>query len=117
MTESEFIEGLLSELGDNAEDIANSLEALGIKGITMVPSACPITNYLRSTTGDDKLCTGSLWVMRMADNYVDDGEYLDDDYYAMEWKVDLPEAVRAFINLFDGEGYPQLILDTENHTP
>jgi hypothetical protein len=58
MNSQEALQQLLT-LGDTADQVAASLETLGIKGNPGRPGSCPITNYLVSCGAND-CCVGAV---------------------------------------------------------
>jgi hypothetical protein len=49
----------LNDLGDTADQVAASLETLGIKGNPGWPGSCPVANYLVSCGAND-CCVGAV---------------------------------------------------------
>jgi hypothetical protein len=89
MNSQEALQQLLT-LGDTADEIAASLETLGIKGNPGWPGSCPITNYLISCGAYD-CCVGAV-------------------SFRIGKEVQfLPEPISQFIDDFDdGKKYQQL---------
>lgn len=95
----------LAELGCTANEIADHLSALGITGVQEGATDCPIAGYLRQRfpgwqvgVCEEKAHISpagvAIWVLAPVD-------------------VDLPEAVRWFIERFDRGAYPHLIQRAE----
>jgi hypothetical protein len=85
----------LDELGHSADDVADRLRALGIKGQALA-HCCPIANLLRQLD-----CVISVDVLEIFAGVLgDDGRDI---------QVDVPEAVSTFIARFDAGVYLDLV--------
>lgn len=90
-----MIAQLLAELGDTADDVADRLRALGIKGERGVGEHCPIANLLHSN--------GYEGAEVDTDTIYPEGSFGDVE-------VDAPEPVEEFIRRFDDGVYLDLIV-------
>jgi hypothetical protein len=90
----------LVALGDNAQAVADTLEAEGIKGASMLAQACPIANYLRHIYPEATTCLVSPLraTVSVSNSRKETGD-----------SVRLPQAITDFINRFDMGKYPNLI--------
>ena len=99
---SDRIVAALRELGQTADDVAQSLLAAGIQGVVSNPVLCPVAQYLVQRLQDLSVCR----------TYVNcDGSVVTwYDEKAGRLSVDImnPVSVDEFIDRFDGGAYPQL---------
>jgi hypothetical protein len=93
----------LQALGTTAQQVADTLDAEGIKGARMRASACPIANYLRDIYPDATTCLVSPLraTVSVSNSRKETGD-----------SVRLPQAITDFINRFDMGKYPNLIEET-----
>lgn len=91
---TENIINALSELGNNAYDIANNLNKMGIKGFRSESFHCPVAQFLRSKNiSPVTVCTWDL-------NFQDvNGKTII---------VQLPRPVTSFIERFDAGDFDYL---------
>ena len=96
MTAAEIVERMAA-LGDTAEDVADSLDAAGVKGPTGDGGACPLAVWAQRQHGD---VTGPCVVA---------------PHKLILWPDDpssseaaLPPALRDFVRLFDAGEFPDL---------
>ena len=94
---------LLTALGESADDVAASLQTLGIRGEHRNPRACPIAAYLNSYgVGHLVAFERSTYVYAtMAYAHAND---IANSYW---YDIKLLQAVREFLCRFDSGQYPQ----------
>lgn len=85
----------LKKLGRSGNQVAQSLRDFGIKGQPLIPSSCPIAQYLMSLTDQGV----SVYTTSAYYNGVD----VPTD------SIKLPKAVRIFIHKFDEGKFPDLV--------
>lgn len=91
-------EALLAWLGSSkdADEVADKLRELGVKGCVTDGGDCPVYNALKLAGGVQHV---TAWWVRLRSNE----------------RVDLPPAVQDFIAAFDREGaYPDLIAESSH---
>ena len=88
----------LEALGTTAAEVAESLRAMGVRGVRGNPCTCPIARYL-----------GPGW--EVSGN---EAAGVDVLHYRL---VSLPSPVRAFLRGFDGGLYPELECEATPATP
>ena len=93
---------LLRGLGDNAEEVANSLAAEGVHGKPRSPQGCALAVYVTAVVGADT---------RVSSVVVNDTHLSIRP--ASRWSppivVRLPRTVREFISIFDAGRFPRLL--------
>lgn len=89
----------LDELGPTADDVADKLRALGIKGELEHSNACPVANYL----GRDTTLTGVEVLETVAEVWVGHPDL------AVKFEVPVPPPVEMFIRRFDAGVYLDLV--------
>jgi hypothetical protein len=84
---------LLAELGDTADEVADTLRAKGIKGRPKSGCGCPVARLLEREGYTQPWVHGEIYVER-------------DD---LELRVDFTEAIEQFIERFDDGVYLDLV--------
>ena len=100
----EAIQTALDKLGDRADEVADSLELLGITGLLGCSCHCPIAKYLKKTVPDiptnmEVYSSQVSWPMK------DTGE---------TFLITVARPIWEFVHLFDQRRYPKLI-EEERH--
>lgn len=90
------LQRLLSDMGRSSIEVADVLRRKGIKGVPGRASECPITRYLRESM--PMHLTIDVYSRQASARLGHAGEIV-------AW-VDLPPAVLAFIDIFDGPASP-----------
>lgn len=94
----DFMRAKLEALGKTSDDVAAALTVLGIKGVPISANKCPVRNYmmraLEDANAQKTTCSVSPFQVRASNG--------------ITAVTDLPEPVRAFVNLFDSGEYPFL---------
>lgn len=85
---------------DSADEIAEYLQHLGIKGTRYSPYSCPISQFMSETTG---LSAATSSLVRTFTSAEDMG------LYKHNFSEYATEAIRAFIWRFDRCDYPELV--------
>jgi hypothetical protein len=94
------VEAALSGLGNTADEVADRLRALGIKGIRDDAACCPIARLLESALGAGiAVCVGNFSITILGP--------LGPGGLGFEIE-DAPDAVREFISRFDDSVYLDL---------
>jgi hypothetical protein len=97
---------LLSGLGSTADEVAESLEADGVRGVPKNNRGCAVAVYLSALIGSDprvrsvKVGHCSLFIEMTS---VERGRP------AGRLQVQLPKAVRHFVAAFDAQVYPDVV--------
>lgn len=99
------VSALLAGLGRDADEVAESLEEAGVKGVPKSNRTCAIALYLNAAIGADprirSVAVGhcSLLVDLAAP---------PDFRHAGRLAVQLPKPVRRFVTAFDAQHYPKI---------
>lgn len=96
MTLTEEILAALGRLGSTAEEVAESLQAKGIKGHPRRADSCPLTNYLKDIIPE-------LGDIRVGDYTIAYGAQT----------ISNPMPAREFVHQFDRGAYSHLELQSE----
>jgi hypothetical protein len=88
----------LAELGAFPEEVAANLAKLGIRGKQDVTSHCPVANYLRKAIGQPVLGVGETKATAISP-------------YNHVTTLDLPDAIREFVERFDAGEFKELRAD------
>lgn len=92
-TTEQRITALLAALGDTDQQVAETLEQLGLRGVPQNPCRCPIAAYLNSHgVGPVMAAEYEVWAGAAGEDFV----------------VPTTEAVGHFITAFDFGMYPEL---------
>jgi hypothetical protein len=101
---------LLRGLGDNAEEVANSLAAEGVHGKPRSPQGCALAVYVTAVVGADN---------RISSVVVNDTHLSIRP--ASRWSppivVRLPRTLREFISIFDAGRFPRLLQSPPSRPP
>lgn len=93
---------LIGQLGDKPDEVARSLEAVGVRGSPGDPFDCAIAVYLSAVvTADPGVYTVSVHARRIA--------IIVEGLWRRPIAVRLPAALCEFIARFDRYGYPSLV--------
>lgn len=87
---------LLDGLGDDAEEVADTLNKKGVQGRTSIPSQCAIAEYLRQEMKDYEPKVGSSYVRVERKNN-------------LGALIRTPQHIKEFITKFDNDELPHLI--------
>ena len=88
----------LTSLGSSADDVADTLESGGWRGLRQDAGTCPVTLYLTAVMPDT---LGAAVGTGQATVHPVDGRDVE---------IDLPPAVADFVQAFDGGAYPDLVV-------
>ncbi len=95
--------GLLAELGDSPDEVAETLRATGVRGVPRDNRSCAVALYLSALVGSEpsirSVAVGhcSLTINLVAPR---------DSRPAGRLQVQLPKPVRRFVAAFDARQYP-----------
>jgi hypothetical protein len=113
------IEQDLLALGTTADQVADNLRQMGIKGVRLDPHSCPIFNYLRNEREHIEVRgVDACWSRHDSNSYGDDADEVViacdpiDDEYERRVRI-VSTAVYQFIDKFDGGQYPDMIEQPE----
>jgi len=90
----------LNALGNSAEEVAESLGKLGIKGTLGDADTCPVAYYLKSKGLKDAFVTSNMVREGTSAGFSD-------------LRVDIPLSVQFFIEHFDDGAWPEMVLEDE----
>jgi hypothetical protein len=96
------IESFLSDLGDNAENVAMSLRNQGVRGQPQDKAQCAIARYLDAVVGADR---------RVRNISVGTSELSvsGPHWWSAKLVIEVPSAIQQFIRGFDRYQYPDLV--------
>ncbi len=108
--------GLLAGLGDNPDQVAETLQSNGVHGVPRDNRSCAVARYMSAVVGSDPSirsvtvgpCSVMLSLVRP-----------DDNRPAGRLQIQLPKPVRDFVAAFDASQYPMVTQDPqpEQRTP
>jgi hypothetical protein len=97
---TERVEEFLRGLGATADEVAESLRRMGVRGVRESGDSCPIANAIRAQFPEAREENGAAWG---DDGNGNAGMWFVDLAYAStpEGRISAPDAVHEFIILFD----------------
>jgi hypothetical protein len=93
---------LLTALGDDADQVAGSLAAEGVRGRAHSPQGCAIAVYLTAVVAADKRVKSVIVTSTRLG-------LKPESRWSPLIVVPLPRAVRQFVSAFDAERFPHLL--------
>ncbi len=91
----------LRSLGSNADEVADTLFAEGIRGYPGSSIACPVATWLCQRYPDVQWLVSGTTIATFGDQ---------------EWSVNNPEAIATFVDEFDDGRYADLYPDSYDHS-
>ena len=105
--------GLLAELGNSPDEVAETLRVTGVQGVPRDNRSCAIALYLSALVGSDpSIRSVAVGHCSLTINLV----ALPDSRPAGRLQVQLPKAVRRFVAAFDARQYPMVIREPSEET-
>lgn len=100
---SRKVQRMLHHLGQTADQVAASLNAMCIRGNPQDPNNCPVTNYLMQKAHVQRCWANKSTVIFMS------------RWLGTHMEVKLPTAVKEFVDAFDHGKYPSLQIWAHYH--
>jgi hypothetical protein len=97
------IESFLSDLGDNATDVADCLRRERVQGLPRHSTKCAVAKYLNAVVGTEQ----QVQTLSVGNNKL---LVRGPRWWSGRLRIELPVAVRQFIAAFDRYAYPDLVL-------
>jgi hypothetical protein len=105
--------GLLAELGDSPDAVAETLRATGVQGVPRDNRSCAVALYLSALVGSEpRIRSVTVGHCSLTINLV----ALADSRPAGRLQVQLPKPVRRFVAAFDARQYPMVTREPLDET-
>lgn len=106
--------GLLAELGESPDEVAETLRATGVRGVPRDNRSCAVALYLSVLVGSEpRIRSVTVGHCSLTINLV----ALPDSRPAGRLQVQLPKPVRRFVAAFDARQYPMVIRESSETEP
>jgi len=97
--------GLLAELGDSPDKVAETLRVTGVRGVPRDNRSCAVALYLSALVGSEpRIRSVAVGHCSLTINLV-----APDSRPAGRLQVQLPKPVRRFVAAFDARQYPMVV--------
>jgi len=105
--------GLLAELGDSPDEVAETLRATGVRGVPRDNRSCAVALYLSALVGSEpRIRSVTVGHCSLTINLVAPS----DSRPAGRLQVQLPKPVRRFVAAFDARQYPMVAQEPSEET-